>query len=678
MTDSTIKEALEQFEESQSGSSFNRENWYENVRFSRMSEQWPDDVKKLRQDEARPCLTVNKLAPLIRQVVNESRQNKPGVKVSPVDNGADVNTAEVIGGLVRSIERNSSAEVAYDTAIDHSVSGGFGFFRITTDYANSMSFDQEAKIERIANALMVHWDVNSTAADASDWMYAFVSDFLTDEQFKKQYPGAAPVDFEGDYDEMTQFWLQDDKVRLAEYWQRSEIKKKIIQLSDGSVHREDQMPKLAKRMLQAAGIDPARMSKDEMVRAVMAGSGLTVARERESTFYEVKRRIISGVEVLKEEKWPGTMIPICPVWGDEVFFDGRRYFKSMIDDARDAQAMHNFWRSATTELVALAPRAPFILPEGGLPTDTTERQKWDTANTRSHAYLLAGKNAAFAPQRQSFAQIPAGALQEAITANEDIQAITGMYPSSIGARSNETSGRAILARERQGNTSNFHFIDNLARAIRYCGQCLVEIIPEIYSERDSIRILGDDMKEKVIRLTQEQGGEIGPDGKPLLYNLSIGQYDVTVSSGPSYATQRQELQEVLMEIMSKVQGAAPVIGDLLLETMDVPGAEKVAKRLHAMLPPQVLAAESGQPATPPADPLDAEEKKAKIENMRAAAIANLAKAGATVMDARQQQFEGVLNALNTVEPVPQQMPGGSPVPTGGMPQGAPPSVPQGM
>lgn len=654
MTDSVIQEALEQFEESQSGSEYNRDSWYDDIRFARMSEQWPDEVKKLRQQEARPCLTINKLAPLIRQVVNEARQNKPGIKVSPVDNGADVNTAEVIAGLVRSIERNSTAEVAYDTAIDHAVSGGFGFFRITTDYAHPMSFDQECRIERIASALMVNWDVNSTMFDASDWNYGFVSEFLTDEQFKKQYPGAAPVDFEGEFSEMAQFWLQDDKVRLSEYWQRTETKKKIVQLSDGSIHREDQMPKLAKQMLRAAGINTQGMSKDEMVRAVMAGSGLTVARERESTFHTVKRRIISGVEVLKEEDWPGSMIPICPVWGDEVYFDGRRYFNSMIKDARDPQAMHNFWRSATTELVALAPRAPFMMQEGSMPTDATEKAKWETVNTRSHAYLLFGRNATAAPQRQPFAQIPAGALQEAISANEDIQATTGVYPSAIGARSNETSGRAILARERQANVSNFHFMDNLSRAIGYCGRCLVEIIPQIYSDRESIRILGEDYKEKVIKLTTENP-EMGPDGKPMLYNLTVGHYDVSVSSGPSFATQREELRETLIEIMQRVPDAAPVIGDVLLETMDVPGADRIAKRLHALLPPAVLAAESGQQQQPQTNPLDDEEKRASIEQKRASAIASLAKAGATVVDARHQQIEGVLNALNSVAP---ENPGG--------------------
>ena len=495
---STIREALEQFQESESGSDYNRRDFYDDIMFARMSEQWPKEVKEIRRQEGRPCLTVNKLAPLVRQVVNESRQNKPAIEISPVDNGADINTAEVISGLVRSIERHSDADIAYDTAIDHAVSGGFGFFRIDIDYAHDESFDLEARIRRIPNALMVHWDINSTAGDASDWNYAFVSDFLTKEQFKRQYPDAQPVNFEGDDRDYINYWMQEEQIRIAEYFTRTEGKRKLFQLSNGAVFREDMLPMAARRFFETGGIDLGPADDDEVISAYLAATGLAVQNQREATFFEVKRRMISGVEVLEEEDWPGSMIPICPVWGDEVMADGRRYFRSMIRDAKDAQMMHNFWRSATTELVALAPRAPFLIEDNAIPPG--EEEKWATANTRSHPYLkyAQGRNM---PQRQPFASTPTGALQEAISANEDMQAITGIYPSSIGERSNETSGRAILARERQANVSNFHFIDNLSRAIRYAGRVLVEIIPAVYSTRQTIRILGQDESEKVVRLT---------------------------------------------------------------------------------------------------------------------------------------------------------------------------------
>lgn len=598
--DDTLKDALERFRESQDGSEFNRQDWYDDIKFGRLSEQWPAKVQKQRQEEGRPCLTINKLPPAIRQVVNDSRQNKPGIKVSPVDGGADVETAEVISGLIRSVERNGTgADVAYDTAIEQAVSGGFGFFRIAIDYAHPDSFDLECKIERIPNALQVHWDVTSTAFDASDWEYAFVSDFYTEDAFKKKWPKAAAVSFEGgSRDANVDDWVDEGKIRVAEYWLRTEKTRQLIQFArpDGSLVaiREDSLPAMAKSMAQAGGIDLSGLKDDDLAAMFVALNGLEERRRREVEYFEVTRRIMSGVEVLDADPWPGSTIPICPVWGEEVFLDGRRYFRSMIRDAKGPQEIFNFWRSASTELVALAPRAPFMIEENGLPSNSQEAAKWAQANNRSFSYLMYRGQM---PRREQFASAPAGALQEAMNASDDIKAITGIYDASLGARSNETSGKAILARQKEGDVANFHFIDNLARAIRYAGQVLVEIIPSVYGPREAIRILGEDMKEKVVKLTQEDGGAMLPgiEGEPRLYNLAVGKYDVTVTSGPSYSTQREETRETLIEIMRQVPDSAPVLGDVLLEHMDFAGADKVAKRLQALLPPAVQMAEGIAP-----------------------------------------------------------------------------------
>lgn len=602
--DDIIKDARDRLDESQDGSDFNRENYYEDTKFARLADQWPPKIRKLREQEGRPALTINKMPSFIHAVVNESRQNKPGIKVSPVDNGADEETAEVIGGLIRSIERNSNAATAYDNAIDNAVTGGFGFFRVDIDYAHDETFDMEARIERISSALSVHWDTNTTGYDASDWDHAFVSDWMSKRTYKHRYPEASLTPWEADIrDETAVTWIKDDQIRIAEYFQRTEKKRNLVQLSvinpqsdeeELQVVREDALPEMAKRFFEIGNISTAGMSKDDLIRGFMEVSGTQERRRREVNYHEVMRRIINGAEVLEEETWPGSTIPICPVWGDEVNIDGRRYFRSMIRDAKDAQMQLNFWRSASTELVALAPKAPWLIEEGSIPKG--KESKWNSANTRNHSYLeyTKGKNV---PKREPFAGIPAGALQEAMNANEDMQAITGIYPSSIGARSNETSGRAILARERQGDVANFHFQDNLSRAIRYCGQVLVEIIPSIYSPSESVRILGEDQKENVINLTQEDGGSAyrkGIDGQPELYNLAVGKYDVEVKTGPSYGTQREETRETLIEIMRQVPDAAPFIGDVLLDHMDFVGADKIAKRLKHLLPPEVQKAESDE------------------------------------------------------------------------------------
>jgi len=605
--DNIIKEALERFESSQEGSEWNREAFYEDVKFARLAEQWPDAVKKQRIQEGRPVLVINKMPALIRSIVNESRQNKPAISVAPVDGGADEDTAEVIGGLIRSIERNSNASLAYDTAIDHAVTGGMGFFRISTDYAHPDSFEMEARIDRIPNPLMVHWDTSSTGFDASDWEYAFISDMIAKDEFKARYPDAALVPFEGDSrEDASDQWINDDDVRVAEYFLRTEKERKLflVAIPNGNggfetkAIREKDMRSHADSVLAAGGVDTTGGSDDEIIAAALQATGAEVRAERDAKYYEVSRRIISGSEVLEEDVWPGSTIPICPVWGDEVFLDGRRHFRSLIRDAKDPQLMFNLWRSATTELVASAPKAPWVGPQGFVPRG--QEDKWASANTRTHAYLEFNPDAG-PPSRTAFAGPPAGALQEALNAADDMKAITGIYDSSVGARSNETSGRAILARERQGDISNFHFIDNLSRAIQYAGKCLVEIIPSVYSERESVRILGEDSKEKVAKLTTEAGGGKG------LYNLSIGKYDVTVDTGPSFATQRVEARETLIEIMRQVPDAAPVLGDVLLDNMDFSGADRIAKRLEQMLPQAIRDAE-GDEDNPEAAALRAQMK----------------------------------------------------------------------
>ena len=404
MADDIIKEARERFYESQSEPDFSRTAAVEDIKFARLGEQWPEKIRATREAEGRPCLTINKLPAFIRQVVNDARQNKPSIVVRPVDNGADKNSADVINGLVRSIERNSNADVAYDTAIDHAVSGGFGFIRLNIEWAHDETFAMECRIERVPNPLMVHWDTSSTRFDSADWGYAFVSDFLTPEQFKTRYPKASPVSFDGiEGEEGLTYWHDDERVRIAEFFQRKEVDHELLMLEgiDGAIQTiaEDTIPNLARAELEALGIEVGSAKDKELIGQYMAMMGLTEKRRRTVTAHRVTRRVMSGIEELEEvEDWPGSVIPIVPVWGEEVMIDGRRHFRSMVRDATDPQRMFNFWLSAATELVALAPRAPFLIEDGAIPE--SEAEKWETANTRSHPYLMY-KRGQQMPQRQT-------------------------------------------------------------------------------------------------------------------------------------------------------------------------------------------------------------------------------------------------------------------------------------
>ena len=571
MAEDILKDALDFFRQSADDSTEIRQAAEEDIRFARLGQQWPEEVIKQRNEEGRPLLTINRQPAFIRHVVNAARQGKPGIIVSPVDDGADKETADVISGLIRSIERVSGAELAYDTGLDNSVTCGIGFFRLGIDYAHEDSFEMRATIDRVPNPLQVHWDTRSTRFDASDWEYAFISDFIRETVFESRYgKKAKKISFSEDDRDAAVYWTQGDMVRVAEYWQRVEHEREIYLMSDGTVVRADRLPDIGKAM----GADGTDKELTEFAMMSFESRGLTIVKTRKAKYYDVHRRIISGVEVLEEDEWPGSMIPVCPVWGEEVFEGGKRHFRSMVRDMRDPQKMFNYWRSASTELVALAPRAPWLVEQGAIPKG--EEEKWRTANTRSHSYLTytAGRQQ---PSRVPFAGVPAGVLQESLNAADDMKAITGIYDASLGARSNETSGVAINSRKRESENSNFHFIDNLSRAIKYAGQCLVEIIPSVYSERETIRILGEDMKEKVVNMRSE--------GK--IYDLSVGKYDVTVKAGPSFETQREEAREGLIEIMREIPGSAALIGDVLLDHMDFPQSGLISQRMKQLLPPAV-------------------------------------------------------------------------------------------
>jgi len=474
-----------------------------------------------------------------------------------VGDGADPKTAELLNGLIRHIEQSSDAEVAYDTALDFAVTGGFGYFRINTRYADDDSFHQDLAIERVADPFSVYGDPYAAGADSADWNLAFVVESLTRKAFEARWKGAEVCDWSGgEGAERSMGGMRDgaDRVRLAEFWRRETVTRNLLALSDGQVVVED-VYGAQKALFDAAGAS-------------------VVGRPRPAISHKVTQYILSGAEVLETVDWAGRYIPIVPVYGEAIHVDGARRLRSLVRDAKDPQRMYNYWRTASTELVALAPKTPFIGRRGAFDTDAT---KWATANTQSHAFIE--YDGPEAPQRQPYAGVPAGAIQEALNASDDMKAIMGMYDASLGARSNETSGRAIIARQREGDVSTFHYIDNLSRAIRHAGRILIDLIPKVYAAPRMVRILGAGGEAEVTAINQPSPGSLEK-----IYDLSVGRYDLTVSAGPSFTSRREEAASQMIELIRAYPPAAPLIGDLLAKNLDWPGADEIAKRLAGLVP----------------------------------------------------------------------------------------------
>lgn len=556
-----VKTARKRFAEAVDAESDNRDVAIEALNF-RHGDQWPEDIKASREREGRPCLTLNRIPQYVRNVINDIRMVRPAIKVRPVDSQSDPETANILNGMIRQIEKSCNAESAYDWAAEYAITGGWGYFRITTEYEDEYSFNQCIKIERIANPFSVYMDPNRSEPDGSDAKWCFVIDTMSREQFEAKYPDANSEWSEQIGNGMSKDdWFSKDSVRVAEYWVKEEEEYTISLVTD---------PISGQEYITEGEVD-----------------GFPSRKTTRST---VKQYIITGQEVLEENSWAGRYIPIVPVIGEELNIEGETYYRGMVTDMIDTQRQYNYWRTASTERVALYAKAPYIGFRGQF-----KSTKWRNANTKNYPYLeveiMEDYPNLSLPQRERPPDISTGIANEIQTCSQEFGAVSGIYEPSLGQESNERSGRALIQRQRAGDMATYHFVDNLARALTHAGRILVDLIPKIYDTSRIVYILHPGGEDEQIRVNEPYTDQ---NGKERMYDLKTGKYDVVVDIGPSFATQRQEASEAMLEMLKAFPEAAPIIGDLVAKNFDWPESDEVAKRLKTMLPPEILAGDNPQ------------------------------------------------------------------------------------
>jgi hypothetical protein len=521
----------------------------------------------------------------VRQVTNEQRQNRPTGKVIPADDRADVRVAEIFDGMVRHIEYISDADVAYDTACDNQVTYGEGYIRILTEYAREDSFDQDIKIGRVRNSFSVYMDPAIQDPCGADAEWCFITEDVSKTEYERMFPDAAPISSllsQGVGDQSLSQWLSEDMVRIAEYFYY-EHEKATLNLYPDNITAFSGSP------------------QDKQLKA-MFGKPL---RSRPVDRKKVKWIKTNGFEVLEERDWAGKHIPVVRVIGNEFEVDGQLYVSGLVRNAKDAQRMYNYWVSQEAEMLALAPKAPFIGYGGQF--EGYEMQ-WKTANTNNWPYLEVnpdvtdGAGAVLPlPQRAPPPLAQTGLIQAKLGAADDIKGTTGQYDSSLGAQSNERSGRAILAREKQGDTGTYHYVDNLSRAIRYVTRQLVDLIPKIYDTARVARIVGLDGEVGMVKINPMQPEPVkeirDENGLVIdkIYNPSVGVYDVCVTTGPGYMTKRQEALDAMSMLLQSNPQLWTVAGDLFIKNMDWPGAQEMAARFAKIIDPKVMEGEDQSP-----------------------------------------------------------------------------------
>jgi len=583
-----ISVAKSRFTMAVSAYSESREDELDDLRFYAGSPdnswQWPADVLATRGSvqgqtiNARPCLTINKLPQHVRQVTNDQRQNRPSGKVIPVDDKADVEVAEIFDGLVRHIEYISDADVAYDTACENQVSYGEGYIRLLTEYCDDNSFNQDIKIGRIRNSFSVYMDPTIQDPCGSDAQWCFITEDLTKEEYERQFPDAQPISSmmaQGVGDASISQWVSENTVRIAEYFY-IEHEKATLNLYYGNVSA----------------------MKGSVEDQEMVMRGMKPIRTRTVDIKKVKWCKINGFEVLESQDWAGSSIPVVRVVGNEFEVDGRIYVSGIVRNAKDAQRMYNYWTSQEAEMLALAPKAPFIGYGGQF---EGYEQQWKTANTTNWPYLEVNPDVTDGaggvlplPQRAPPPLPQTGLIQAKMGASDDIKGTTGQYDSSLGQTSNERSGKAILARERQADVGTYHYVDNLARAVRYITRQIVDLVPKIYDTERIARIIGIDGETDIIKVNPNQPMPVNKivdqQGIVLekIYNLGVGKYDVCVTTGPSYMTKRQEALEAMAQLLQGNPQLWAVAGDLFIKNMDWPGAQEMSKRFAKTIDPKIM------------------------------------------------------------------------------------------
>lgn len=587
--DKIIRAAQERFKRCEDFEASFRTLFVEDLRFCNADSdnkyQWPSALSRSRELDSRPCLTINKTRQHALMIQNEIKQNLPAIKISATGGEATYDSAQVYAGIARYIEYNSNAADAYDTAMTFQVQGGIGYWRVATDYQGNDSFDQEIFIRRIKDPMSVYLDRDCTEADGSDAQYGFIFDEMTNDDFKRKYPKHEQIGSRSVFDRKGS-WHTKDMIRVAEYFY---VKYKDDQLIALPVRGPDGQPLPGQFDTMKLSDIPAELhpaiKEDETIQ------------RRKIVTKQWKWCLIAGDEIIDKADWPGEYIPIVRVVGEEMIIEGELNRKGHVRNLKDPQRMYNYWTSSAVEQVALQGKQPYMASVQAI--DGFE-DYYKNANRINYSYMPFNGldeqgNAIAPPMREQPPQMAPAYINGMQIAGEEMKMVSGQADPTMGMQANEIAGVAIQRRIKQGDKATFHYIDNLAKAIRYTGKIIVDLIPKIYDTPRIVRILSEDGSDEQISIDPTQKEALTTQGEDKreaearrIFNPSVGKYDVVAEAGPSYATKREEAAEAMTAIAVQSPTFLDKAGDLFFKTQDFPGSEELAERYRNAIPANLL------------------------------------------------------------------------------------------
>lgn len=552
----------------------------------RWGEQWPDDMKRNRQTEERPALTVNHTNVACQRQENTLRQQRPRIKVHPVGDGANVDTAATVQGIIRHIENRSYASVAYDRGGKGAIDIGWGYWRVRGEYLGPKSFDQELLIQQIRNHFSVYMDPGAVFPDGRDQKWCIISETMKREEYKRRYPKAANVDYSyidapGDAGILNGEWEGKEEIRLAEYFRIYEVRDTLCLMNDNSVVFKSELPE--EELRNAVNYQPALDKK----------TGKPIERPTSRVTVEWFR--LNGKTIVERTTIPGRYIPVIRCEGNVEEIDGKTLRKGMVQDLIDPAQMYNYWRTAQTERYALAPKAPWVGAEGQF----DGHPEWNDANRKSYSTLIykpvtvttaQGEQVLPPPQRQPPVPVEEGMASAAAGAEHDLMSVAGMPQENPEIQARILGGNKYLQR-RQGmqDLAHFQYYDNQTLAIAWTGEILLELIPYYYDTERMQRIIGEDGVPQVVKINEQV--QETPEGASeavmrVKNDMTVGLYAVVMDTGPGYATKREEAAENMVETLNTPLGEVVVQqgADIVLRNMDWHGADELADRVASTIP----------------------------------------------------------------------------------------------
>lgn len=613
-----LEETRKIYKEDREASRRNDEASLDDLKFA-AGDQWDEAVLALRQQLGQPCLTINTLPQFIGQVVGDRRVNKTSIKVLPRED-SDTDIATVRADLIRNIEAQSRADRVYSKTFGDQVTCGIGNLRVELDYADDDVFDRDIFIRPIANPLAVTWDFMSIDPTGRDASHCFVDDVLPRRIFEKRWPDQSPNELGKHLSNQcyAEGWLTRDVVRVTEYWRIITRPRKIALMADGKVLD------VTDKALSEYG--------DQLFRDETGQPRLRTVPKKYAQMH-----LITGFAILEGPyELPINRLPIIRCNGREVNVGDYRARFGLVRFAKDPQRLKNFWRSVAAEVLSKAPRNQWLAP-----ADAVEGRENDFRDgyQAGDPLLTYNSNASAPPQLQPPPPVPAAILNQAEQNAQDMKDTTGIHDASLGIRSNETSGVAISRRQQEGDIATIEYHDNMNAAVLETGDVINQLIPVVYDVTRTIRVLGPDEQERLIRINDK--------GDPDAVNLATGKYDVAITTGPAYMTRRLEAADSMMEAVRVVPQLMEVAGDLIAKAQDWPDADKIAERLEKAIPPQ-FRDDQGQgeepPEPSPEEMMQLQQQQQAQQMQQAAMEAAAAKQAAEVREAEAKAAKAEADA----------------------------------